>query len=191
MYDDWDLLSIFANRTRRDILKALCDESSYALNISRQMRISSQAVNKQIDILEAMGIISPTLMQSKIGPARKIYEPTGFSTIIIDYARSFMDIKRLNIEYIEHDAKNTDKMLQDLKNINDEISELDKKRSELVSRKDSIIRMLKEKASMMTGFHRNIINTYIETMDARLTASYYGIPEPMVKKLIDEFSNIE
>ncbi|AAT43005.1 ArsR/SmtB family transcription factor [Picrophilus oshimae] len=190
MYDDWDFLSIFSNKTRRDILKSLCDESSYALNISRQMRISSQAVNKQIDILESMGIISPVNMQSRIGPARKVYEPGGFSTIIIDYSRSFMGIKRMELTEIAGDKKTVDEMLSELKSVNNEINEMDKKRAALVSVKDSIIKSLKEKSSMMGEFHRNIINTYIETMDAKVTASYYGLPEAMVRKLINEFKNI-
>ncbi|WP_175266638.1 ArsR family transcriptional regulator [Acidiplasma cupricumulans] len=53
MEDDlWTLLNILENNTRRELLKMLANYDSYALELSKAMGISQQAINKQLDILE-------------------------------------------------------------------------------------------------------------------------------------------
>ena len=80
------------NNTRREMLKTLANDDSYALELSKLIGVSQQAINKQLDLLEKLGLISSAGMKiSTIGPPRKVYKSSGFSTIIIDYSKNFMN----------------------------------------------------------------------------------------------------
>ena len=157
--------------------------------ISSGRPVSQQAINKQLDILEKLGFISTNgSIPSTIGPPRKVYKSMGFSTITIDYSRNFMGIKKSEINYPEEDVNGTSlSLIGTLKSINDEIDSIDRKRSELVGKKDLIIEKLREKASEYDGFYRKVIYEYLEKLDFSEVADETGLPEEMVESIIGKF----
>ena len=71
-----EFVSAILNNTRREILKCLTLDESYALQISRLVGISQQAVIKQLDLLERANLIeSVGTFPSELGASRKIYRP--------------------------------------------------------------------------------------------------------------------
>ncbi len=185
----WNILMALENNTRREMLKTLANYDSYALELSKMIGVSQQAINKQLDILEKLGFISTSgNMPSTIGPPRKVYRSMGFSTITIDYSRNFMEIKKSGINYPDKDIDgNPMSLISLLKSVNDEIESVDRRRSELVGNKDLIIEKLREKASEYDGFYRKVIYAYLEKLDFLEVADETGLPEEMVEKIIGKF----
>jgi ArsR family transcriptional regulator len=188
----WNILMALENNTRREMLKTLANYDSYALELSKMIGVSQQAINKQLDILEKLGFISTSgSIPSTIGPPRKVYKSMGFSTITIDYSRNFMGIKKSEINYPEEDINGTSlSLIGTLKSINDEIESIDRKRSELVGKKDLIIEKLREKASEYDGFYRKVIYEYLEKLDFSEVANETGLPEEMVESIIGKFISL-
>jgi ArsR family transcriptional regulator len=190
MEDDlWSILLALENNTRREMLKTLANYDSYALELSRMIGVSQQAINKQLEILEKMGLISTDgSMPSSLGPPRKIYKSTGFSTIIIDYSKNFMAIKKMDFNYGNAvvDGDNST-LVKEIKTLNKSIEEIDRKRNLMSAKKDALIGKLKERSSVYDNFYRKIINKYIETMDVSAVSISTGIPEEMVSRIVEKF----
>ncbi|MEM0139040.1 MAG: ArsR family transcriptional regulator [Ferroplasma sp.] len=185
----WNILMALENNTRREMLKTLANYESYGLELSKMIGVSQQAVNKQLDILEKLGFISTSgSIPSSMGAPRKIYRSTGFSTIIIDYSKNFINIKKTEIDYAPQDiGGNSQELIDSLKRVNDEISKIDRERNSLIARKDTITGRLKEMASEYSPFYRKVINEYIDTLDMNKVADDTGIPAAVVKSIIEKF----
>ncbi len=190
MDDDlWSILIALENNTRREMLKTLASYDSYGLELSKMIGVSQQAINKQLEILEKLGLISTNgSMPSTMGPPRKVYRSMGFSTITIDYSRNFMSIKKMDIDYNNDnvDGNNSD-LVHELNVLNHEINEIDRKRNLMTAKKDMIIGKLKEKASGYDNFYRKIIYEYLETMDSSIVSQNTGVPVEMVERIINDF----
>ncbi len=187
--DLWPILIALENSTRREMLKTLANYDSYGLELSRIIGVSQQAINKQLEVLEKLGFVSTSgSMPSTMGPPRKVYKSMGFSTIIIDYSKNFMGIKKMDITY---DNKNIDSnnsnLIEELKNLNGEIEKIDGKRNLMSSKKDAIIGELKERASVFDNFYRKIIYEYLETMDSSIVSRNSGIPVELIDEIIKKF----
>ena len=186
----WEILMALENNTRREMLKTLANDDSYALELSKLIGVSQQAINKQLDLLEKLGLISSAGIKiSTIGPPRKVYKSSGFSTIIIDYSKNFMNIKKMDIKYDNecNVSGNNSELLDDLETMNKNIAGIDKKRSELIKTKDEIIEKLKNNLSKYDEFYRKIITYYIETLDIEEVADNTGLPEEIIKHIISTF----
>ena len=191
-----DIISALLNSTRREILKMLTIDDSYALEMSRWLGVSQQAINKQLEMLEKAKLISSAgLVPSSEGASRKIYRPSGFSTITIDYSRNFFEIKRMGLDYSEREWE-TSKMdnrdlLEDLVRINRNIDDLMAKRTELLNEKDEILESLHERVSQRatSPIERNILLSYLESMSTEETAVKLGIPVDFVRSVVSRFTN--
>ncbi len=185
----WEILMALENSTRREMLKTLANDNSYALELSKLIGVSQQAINKQLDLLEKLGLISSAGIKiSTIGPPRKVYKSSGFSTIIIDYSKNFMSIKKMDIKYDDNIISgNNSELLDKLEDINKNIDNIDKKRNELIKTKDQIIGKLRENLDKYDEFYRKIINGYIETLDIKAVADNTGLPEEIIEHIISAF----
>ena len=193
-----DIISALLNSTRREILKMLTIDDSYALEMSRWLGVSQQAINKQLDMLEKAKLISSAgFVPSSAGASRKIYQPSGFSTITIDYSRNFFEIKRMGLEYGEEERKapglDNSELLYDLARVNQNIDELMVKRTGLLNEKDEILESLHERVSQIAAsrIERNILLGYLESLNLEVTASKLGIPVDFVKSVVSRFINEE
>lgn len=54
-----DFIAALENETRRQIIKRLLETESYALEISRIVGVSQQAIMKHFDILERANLVIP------------------------------------------------------------------------------------------------------------------------------------
>jgi ArsR family transcriptional regulator len=67
------LLDVLGNETRRRILRILANEPRYFIELSRELRVSQQAVLKHLAVLENRGLISSYAGKGRGAPARKYY----------------------------------------------------------------------------------------------------------------------
>jgi predicted transcriptional regulator len=197
MTDDLDeVINALLSNTRREILKILTVDDSYALEMSKWLGVSQQAINKQLEMLEKAKLISLAgLVPSNAGASRKLYRPSGFSTITIDYSRNFFEIKRMELQYSNdgYNLKNESKrdLFHDLEKINHDIDDLMARRTDLLNRKDEILDALHRSVSESaeSPLERSILLAYLERMDQEAVAMKLGIPADLVIHVVGKFLN--
>ncbi len=190
MNDIDTLLSIMENSTRRAILKKLLMEESYGLEISKSLGISQQAINKQLEILEhANLILSMGVTPSSIGPPRKVYRPTGFSTLVIDYTPTFIQVSKFDLTERNEPSIQNEVTIERIKEINEKMDALMKERQSLVEEKNNIIQLLRKNVveRVKEGFIRQILVEYLETLNEDEVSRTTGIPVEIVGKIVDDF----
>lgn len=189
------LISAIENNTRREILRGLTLDQSYALQISRWIGVSQQAINKQLDLLEKANLIlSAGFMPSSSGAPRKIYKPTGFSTLIADYSRNYIEIKRYEIPEKEQEeepgqAYTPKELMANLSRTEEELGSLMEKRLELVQKKDSFLGKLHFYINRISPdeLTRNILLDYCDYMDPEYVAGKYNIPLTYIMQVVETY----
>ena len=194
MFDDEieGLFEALENNTRREILRRLILDDTYAFEMSRMIGVSQQAINKQLEMLLKANLISVVgVIPSSSGASRKIYRPTGFSTMIVDYSRNFFEVKRYPIE-IEHDGNvditsdsNLD-LLRNLREINGKIENVMAEREKLVKKKDAVLGKLNQKVVSFSSdpMTRDILLTFLDNLSIQETALKFGLPEEFINEKI-------
>ncbi|MDO5853434.1 MAG: helix-turn-helix domain-containing protein [Thermoplasmata archaeon] len=135
--DDLDiLLSLVENPTRRRILERIVREPSYPLQLSKELGVSTQAVMKNLALLEQGGMVERTVVRSDMGPNRILYSPGTEFTLVVDM-RSHVFSARI-IEPEESDDTAEGDMEERLREIDARIEELDRERSRLIGERSRI-----------------------------------------------------
>ncbi len=97
-----ELLAVIENPTRRRILEALVREPHYPLQLSRELKVSQQAIMKHLKVLEACDLVQSYEEESDLGgPARKRYFPAVGFTIIVDVGPSLFHAELVPMELPE------------------------------------------------------------------------------------------
>lgn len=199
MFDDEieGLFEALENNTRREILRRLIRDDTYAFEMSRMIGVSQQAINKQLEMLLRANLISVVgVIPSSSGASRKIYRPTGFSTMVVDYSRNFIEVRRYPIE-AEENAKidvNSEKgsdLVTHLENINQKIEEIMFQRETLVKKKDAILGKLNQKVAELSPdpVTREILTTFLDNLSVEETARKFGLPEDFIREKIGKLLN--
>lgn len=134
------LLSLVENPTRRQILERLVREPSYPLQLSRELGVSTQAVLKNLTLMEQSGLVHRTDVKSDMGPNRAVYTPSTEFTLIVDMRTDEFSAKLFRPD---PDASG-DELEERLKEIERRIEELDRERSRLENIRSALLRDLSE-----------------------------------------------
>jgi len=110
-----EMLMLLSNPTRRKILAKLVQERHYPLQLSKELRVSQQAVTKHLHILEEHGVVECVTESSDEGPPRKLYKTTKNFTITIS-----MDPKMFDARAQEPVRAQSGPMTEDLKALDDD-----------------------------------------------------------------------
>jgi ArsR family transcriptional regulator len=181
-----ELLMLLSNPTRRRILAKLVQEKHYPLQLSRELRVSQQAVTKHLHILEEHGVVECVTVASEEGPPRKLYKTTKNFTITISMDPRMFDaraqepvtnasapmteaVKAINEEFrgVLH-TQNYKERVRDLGELlvktEDEFEKLDEKRAAMLQMKS---RMLKEASALILELypdysHRAVLYLLLE-----------------------------
>ena len=179
------LIDAIENSTRREILRELTADASYAMELSRLVGVSQQAINKHLEMLEKANLIK--LMQDEENGRKKIYLPQGFSSLIIDYSQHFFNVTKKDLEFdgkIENIPDGD--LFGQLKKINSSIDEVTNERVRLLRTKDQILQKihLVTSAQPMDPVSRKIVNLYVESMDPEEVSRKTGMPEIIVRHVL-------
>ncbi len=88
------MLSIFENPVRRRILHRLVSDACYPLQLSKELRVSQQAIMKHLEVLERFGIVrSRTEKSENAGPPRRSYYPIRRVSMVLDFGPHLYDVK--------------------------------------------------------------------------------------------------
>jgi ArsR family transcriptional regulator len=149
--DDIDLdslLAVISNPTRRQILRKLVKETHYPLQLSRELRVSQQAIMKHLTVLEEHDLVKSGFQKSdKGGPPRKYYEATKSLTIVIDLGPElFSEELRFHVKEPVIEGAADAKSLKEAENLRVKLGELtrqiasiDRKLDELAGERDALI----------------------------------------------------
>ena len=142
--DDLDiLLSLVENPTRRRILERIVREPSYPLQLSKELGVSTQAVVKNLTLMEQYGVVERTDVRSDMGPNRALYSPSTEFTLIVDMRTHVFSAKLIGSE--EPTGSTGEDMESRLEEIDKRIAELDLERSRLLSERSSITDAMRAK----------------------------------------------
>ena len=135
------LLSMIKNPTRRKILESLVKMPRYPLQLSKELGISQQAVMKNLSVLEKNGMVVSYRESSSIGPERTVYEPNSEFTLIVDMRSGMFSARMVEPkgERKDVDVDNLKEMRSKVIDIDNELEQLEKRYSELMREKESII----------------------------------------------------
>ena len=130
------LLSLVENPTRRRILERIVREPSYPLQLSKELGVSTQAVMKNLTLMEHHGMVERTEVRSDMGPNRFLYAPRREFTLVVDM-RQHAFTARVTVPEGEADAAKAGAAR--LKEIDERIDEIDNERSALIREREMII----------------------------------------------------
>ena len=199
------IISLLQNPTRRKILEILSREEHYPLQISKTLNTSQQAVSKHLKRLEDEGIVVSRIGKSEHGgPPTKNYMLNSEFSLRIDIGPTLFKTKvdEIDVDDIEGYEDIEEKVERDLdkgllenhrkliKEIEEEVDELEKKRKYLLK--------LKEKAlsDAYNYIHENFDNyreRYIlyyvldsGVIDPKKIAKEFQVREDEIENLIED-----
>ncbi|MBD6955174.1 MAG: ArsR/SmtB family transcription factor [Thermoplasmata archaeon] len=194
MTDIDSILSAIENKTRREILFRLIHGDVYPLQLSRELRISQQAVMKHLYILEKTKLVKMRgVEKSDVGPKRKIYGLEESFILNIYLTPYFFDIRKrdLDTESINIDIEGNP--LEMLKKVDEEIDRLEEIIAQKIAIKKKILSHIENEIIPRIGsdIEREIFSEYIKTWDEKYVANEVGLPEniieQIIKRIIDEY----
>jgi len=155
-----DMLRILENPTRRRILRMLARESHYPLQLSKELKISQQAVMKHLKILEDAGLVSCTYEKSDVGgPARKAYVPKKRISLVIDVGSSLYNAEMRGLP-----QRSPVKQFPEFSKLMDEISEMRGPRArlrayfDLLAKIDAKLEELEDMRSAILGIKDGVLS---------------------------------
>lgn len=140
------LLQAFENKTRREILKRLIEGEQYAFQLSKDLRLSQQAIMKNLDLLEKLNIIEcKGLEKSELGAPRKKYKIGDNVLLTIVLTQNMFEISTEKLEDDAEEPGGSMNLSDEIDKIDETIEHLNKELAELISRKNSILKRLKDR----------------------------------------------
>lgn len=151
MRDIDTLLKLLQNPTRRRILRRLTLEDHYPLQLAKELKLSTQAVSKQLDLLERHGLIKCKRIESDRGPKRKCYYAVEAFSLRLGVGPNLFEAKVSDLlsngedqgvsqprpqRSSESKADELKDIRAGLKNVNKRISSMDEEMSRLLRIKD-------------------------------------------------------
>ncbi|MHC1585148.1 MAG: ArsR/SmtB family transcription factor [Candidatus Syntropharchaeia archaeon] len=201
------LLRMIENPLRRKILYKLTKEAHYPLQLSKELKVSQQAVLKHLKALEEAGMVRSFEKEGKRGPRRTYYVPTGRFMIQIDVGPSIFDIDMKTVEELEESGvvfedleaeynrilkkKNPIERLKELsrllKDIDERIDEIEKKKASLCMLKQRVSEEANRIIRKVEDYRqRNILYQLVEKdyISVRKLAREVDMREEIVEEIL-------
>ncbi|MBP5203439.1 MAG: helix-turn-helix domain-containing protein [Candidatus Methanomethylophilaceae archaeon] len=137
-----DLLAMVENPTRRRILEALVNGPSYPLRLSKELGVSQQAVMKNLVLMERNGMVASYRESSSMGPDRTVYVPSAAFTLVVDMQGGMFSVRLLppsDEDAEEPEPMRAEEAMERITEIDDEIRELERRRSELIRERGRLL----------------------------------------------------
>ncbi|MDP8011987.1 MAG: ArsR/SmtB family transcription factor [Thermoplasmata archaeon] len=192
MTDIDSVLNALENRTRREIIKRLIFGEGYPLQLSKELKISQQAIMKHLYILEKNNIVRfKGTEKSDLGPNRKIYSLEDSFMLIVSLAPYFFDIKKKNINFHENIEIKNGNLIEELKKVENEIEDLENKLIEKMKLKNAIMEKIDEIISdqFKSSLEREIFYAYLSTWDENYVSDEIGLPPNIVRGIVERIIN--
>ena len=207
-----ELLKVLSNPTRRKILAKLVQERHYPLQLSKELRISQQAISKHLRVMEEYGVVESVSVRSGEGPPRKLYRTSRHFMVTISMEPKMFDARgrtgqlgteRKSCEEIQelekvfkdilHTQNYKDrvrKLGRLLESTERQVEEMDERRARLLKLKSQILR---EASSLILELypdydHRTILYVLLEDpeVDVDVLSRKLHLTERQVKAVLKD-----
>lgn len=89
-----EILAVLENPTRRRILQKISRERHYPLQLSKELKVSQQAIMKHLKVLESFNLVKCKPEKSDVGgPERKCYVASYNFSLMIDYSPNLFNVE--------------------------------------------------------------------------------------------------
>lgn len=173
MYDVDTVLKLLENPTRRRILRRLTLETHYPLQLAKELKVSPQAIMKQLDILEKHGLVRCERSSSTRGPSRKCYYTARRISVRLELAPHLFEARVRegspeaggeDSREIRPDVEDLVDLYSNLQEINQEISLVDRRMGNLIRNKeDELVKAIQIIQNMFDKYEEREIMQYILT----------------------------
>lgn len=199
------ILDILGNETRRRILHLLAEEPHYFIQISRDLRVSQQAVLKHLELLESLGLISSFRVKSDLAaPDRKYYRLSRSLYLSIGITEDNVNIQMRDIGQNQIEAKKGFRglMLNDevkqsdedeesvsglLKSSHNLLKNIDEKIGEIERRKVSLLKL---RQNVMKRVHDSIRSNFDSVLERSVLYSLVASGAPLDVEFLSEQFNV-
>ncbi len=201
-----ELLAVIENPTRRKILEALVREPHYPLQLSRELKMSQQAIMKHLKVLEAYNLIRSFEEESDLGgPSRKRYFPAVSFTIIVDVGPNLFHAELVPMEGPKGSLPSTrgEKEVEDLPRVaerlrelrehilglDEELERLQSKRTKLVREKEDALDEVGDLVNQIDDYQlRRIIYEFVSRpeLDPEDVARELSLRDELVDKTLKD-----
>jgi ArsR family transcriptional regulator len=169
-----DIFDVLGNETRRRILEILAEEPAYLNQLSRELRVSQQAILKHLEYLQKKGLIRPYVVEGEGGtPPKKYYELNRSIMFVGELTRDIMKHKeasaiqesrhRLTVEF---DPEATQKRLRETESL--EPSQRIKAVRELLTELDQTMEKVSQIYAWLAELKQDALKIGRETLRERL-----------------------
>ncbi|MEM0120208.1 MAG: helix-turn-helix domain-containing protein [Thermoprotei archaeon] len=88
-----DIFDVLSNETRRRILEILAEEPAYLNQLTKEVRVSQQAILKHLEYLQERGVIRSFIVKGEGGtPPKKYYELDDSLLLLSELAKSLLSM---------------------------------------------------------------------------------------------------
>ncbi len=199
------VLDILGNETRRRILHLLAEEPHYFIQISRDLRVSQQAVLKHLELLESLGLVSSFRVKSDLAaPDRKYYRLSRSLYLSIGITEDNVNIQMRDIGQNQNEAKKGFRglMLNDevkqsdedeesvsglLKSSHDLLKNIDERIGEIERHKVSLLKL---KQNVMKRIHDSIRSNFDSVLERSVLYSLVASDAPLDVEFLSEQFNV-
>lgn len=213
-----EILSVLENPIRRHILYKLTQETHYPLQLSKELNVSQQAIMKHLRVLEEYHMVESFEEKSTLGgPPRKCYVPTRRFTIRIDMGPNIFNSELRQLEdtekHLKEDKKPDDpqklgekyntatktkdankrlvEYLNILKELNNELQNIEDKRAFLVKARETILKDAYSTIGNLVDDYvsRQILYYILDKNDLSLTSisGALGLREKVIEDIFIQF----
>jgi predicted transcriptional regulator len=98
------LLLQIGNPIRRKIIKRLSQESSYPLELSKEMGLGQQLIASHLSEMEKKGIVTSSIKKSPSGPNRRVYILKKNVSIKVDFGPHLYNEKTVPLDILDQHA---------------------------------------------------------------------------------------
>ncbi|MFQ6134988.1 MAG: ArsR/SmtB family transcription factor [Nitrososphaerales archaeon] len=194
-------LNILGNETRRKILYLLAEEPRYFIQISRDLRVSQQAVLKHLELLERFGLITSYRVKSDLAaPERKYYRLNRSLYLSIGITEDNMNIQLRNIsqnqneakrgfrdlvlnDYVESSIENDESLNSLLKSSHYLLKKIDERIGELERHKVSLLKL---KQNVMKRVHDAVYSSFDSLLERSVLYSLVASDAPLDVAFLSE-----
>lgn len=146
MEDIDTVLMLLENPNRRKILRRLTVESHYPLQLAKELKLSTQAIMKHLDVLERHGLVRCEQTPSTMGPSRKCYFAVKRLSLRLDMSPNLFETRMWEqpIHMVEpqptsdeiQNARELVNLRESLQQLNRQISMIDREMANLIRIKE-------------------------------------------------------
>ena len=210
-----EILSIFENPTRREIIKRLSQEPNYSFQLAKDTGLSQQQIANHLKVMEEAGLVDSSKRSGLGGPSRRVYRLSKSFTIVLDVAPHMYNEKLVSFEVtpdrdlisegsvgfidkideILEYPKSQDRiepLAQIIGDIDREISKLEEERLVFLYIRNLVMsEAYKEIQNLENADARRIIYSAIDEHDATVSgiSKALNLREDFVKEIIEKIKN--